>query len=316
VTTFLVRRLFWSVVVLVVVSAVTFFIFFAVPSDPAHLIAGKYANAESVALIRHQLGLDRPLPLQLGRFLARAAIGDWGYSYVSQQPVLPTILTSFPKTLSLTTGAMLIWLAIGIPFGILSALRPRSIWDRLATLGALIGVSAPVYWLGLVLLRVFADALGWFPLGDYQVMSEGGVLGWAQHLMLPWVALAMLYAGWYARLTRSQMLDVMRLDYVRTARAKGLPPRDVIGRHVLRNALLPLVTMLGIDVAYLMGGAVLTESVFGIPGIGGLAWRAIRQRDLPMVMGTVLFAATFIVLANLLVDVLYKVLDPRIRVEE
>jgi peptide/nickel transport system permease protein len=234
---------------------------------------------------------------------------------VSQQPVLPTILSAFPKTLSLGVGAVVIWLAIGIPFGIVSALRPRSIWDRLATLGALIGISAPVYWLGLVMLRVFADGLGWFPLGDYATIADGGPLEWAHHLVLPWFTLALLYAGWYARFTRSQMLDVMRLDYVRTARAKGLTPRAVIGKHVLRNALLPLVTMLGIDFAYLMGGAVLTESVYGIPGIGGLAWRAIRQRDLPMVMGTVLFAAVFIVLANLAVDLFYMVLDPRIRAE-
>jgi len=314
-TAMIVRRLFWSVVVLVVVTSVTFAIFFAVPGDPARLIAGKYATAQTVALIQHRLGLDQPKLVQLGRFLMRAAIGDWGFSYVSQQPVLPTILKAFPKTLSLSIGAVIIWLWIGIPFGIVSALKPRSVWDRLATIGALIGVSAPVYWLGLVLLAVFADQLGWFPLGDYTTLAEG-VGSWAHHLVLPWFTLALLYAGWYARLTRSQMLDVMRLDYVRTARAKGLPPGKVIGKHVLRNALLPIVTMLGIDVAYLMGGAVLTESVYGIPGIGGLAWRAIRQRDLPMVMGTVLFAAVFIVLANLLVDLLYMTLDPRIRAEE
>ncbi len=314
-TTTILRRLFWSLVVLVVVTTVTFLIFFAVPADPAHVIAGKYANAQTVALIRHRLGLDRPLIVQLGSFLWKAARGDWGYSYVSQQAVLPTILSAFPKTLALTTGAVVIWLLIGIPFGIVSALRPRSIWDRLATLGALVGVSAPVYWLGLVLLRVFADQLGWFPLGDYATIADAGVGAWAWHLVLPWFTLALLYAGWYARLTRSQMLDVMRLDYVRTAWAKGLAPRAVIGRHVLRNALLPLATMLGIDIAYLMGGAVLTESVFGIPGIGGIAWRAIRQRDLPMVMGTVLFSAVFIVLANLVVDLMYRGLDPRIREE-
>ena len=315
-TTTIIRRLLWSVVVLVVVSAVTFTIFFAVPSDPAKLIAGKYATAQTVALIQRRLGLDQPKIVQFGRFITRAAVGDWGFSYVSQQPVLPTILSAFPKTLSLTSGAVVIWLLIGIPIGILSAIKPRSIWDRLATLGALIGVSAPVYWLGLVLLRLFSDQLGWFPLGDYTTIADGGVFEWVHHLVLPWITLALLYAGWYARLTRSQMLDVMRLDYVRTARAKGLPDGQVIGKHVLRNALLPIITMLGMDIAYLMGGAVLTESVFGIPGIGGLAWRAIRQRDLPMVMGTVLFSAVFIVLANLLVDLLYMVLDPRIRESE
>ena len=314
-TGYLARRLIGCVVVLVVVSAVTFTIFFAVPGRPAELIAGKYASRETVALIEKRLGLDQPKPLQFARFLARAVRGDWGFSFVSQQPVLPTILTAFPKTLSLTVGAMLVWLAIGIPLGIVSALHPRSTWDRLATVFALIGISAPVYWLGLVFLRVFADQLGWFPLGDYVEIGVGGVAAWAHHLVLPSVTLALLYAGWYARMVRVQMLDVMRLDYVRTAHAKGLPPGRVVTRHVLRNALLPIVTMLGIDVAYLLGGAVLTESVYGIPGIGGLAWKAIRQRDLPMVMGTVLFAALFITLASLAVDLVYRALDPRIRGE-
>jgi len=311
----LARRLAWSALVLVIVSAVTFVIFFAVPGKPAELIAGKYASPETIALIEKRLGLDQPKPVQFARFLMKAALGDWGYSYVSQQPVRETIMTAFPKTLSLTVGAVAIWLLLGIPIGIASALRPGSIWDRLAMTFALVGISAPVYWLGLVFLNVFADRLGWFPIGDYVEIGRGGLLDWAHHLVLPWVTLALLYAGWYARMTRAQMLDVMRTDYVRTARAKGLPPRDVVGKHVLRNAMLPLVTMLGMDVAYLFGGAVLTETVFGIPGIGGLAWKAIRQRDLPMVMGTVLFAAIFIVVANLVVDLLYRSLDPRIRAE-
>jgi peptide/nickel transport system permease protein len=311
----LVRRVAWAVVVLVVVSAITFTIFFAVPGKPAQLIAGKYASTATIALIEKRLGLDQPRPVQFARFLGRAVTGDWGHSYVSQQEVLPTILVAFPRTLSLTLGAMLLWLLLGIPLGIVSALYPRSVWDRAATLFALLGISAPAYWLGLVFLRVFADRLGWFPLGDYVDVGTGGVLAWAHHLVLPWITLALLYAGWYARMTRSQMLDVMRLDYVRTARAKGVPPAQVVTRHVLRNALLPIVTMLGLDLAYLLGGAVLTESVFGIPGIGGLAWKAIRQRDLPMVMGTVLFAAVFITLASIVVDLCYRALDPRIRVE-
>lgn len=310
---YLIRRLAWCVVVLVVVSAVTFTIFFAVPGRPAELIAGKYATPATVALIEKRLGLDRPKPVQFAQFVWRAARGDWGYSYVSQQPVLGTILTAFPKTLSLTVGAAVVWLLIGIPLGVLCALRPGSFWDRAATVVALAGVSAPVYWLALMLLNVFADRLGWFPLGDYVEIATGGVAAWAHHLVLPWITLAMLYAGFYARMTRIQMIDVMRLDHVRTAFAKGLSTRAVVVRHVLRNALLPLVTMFGIDIAYLLGGAVLTETVFGIPGIGGLAWRAIRQRDLPMVMGTVLFAAVFITLASVVVDLAYRRLDPRIR---
>jgi peptide/nickel transport system permease protein len=312
----LVRRMMWSVVVLLVVAAATFAIFFAIPTNPAELIAGKYATEATVAKIKRDLGLDQPLPIQYVRFVAGAAHGDLGYSYVSQQPVTAALTQAFPKTLSLTAGAIVVWLLIGIPLGIVSAIKPGSFWDRAALVFALVGISAPVYWIGLVLLKVFSDMLGWFPLGGYVDITVGGPLAWAHSLVLPWFALAMLYAGWYARMTRSQMLDVAQMDFVRTARAKGLSGRDVVVKHILRNAMLPLVTMLGIDIAYLFGGAVLTETVFGIPGIGGLAWRAIRQRDLPMVMGTVLFAAAFIVLANLVVDMLYRWLDPRIRAEQ
>jgi len=311
-TGWLVRRLLWCVLVLVIVGSTTFAIFFAVPSDPAAQVAGKYATPATIALVRQRLGLDKPKPVQLGMFLLRAASGDLGYSFVSQQPVALAIRQAFPRTLSLTVGAVVLWLLIGIPLGVVSALRPRSIWDRAALGVSLFGISAPAYWLGLVLLWLFADRLGWFPLGDYADLTSAGPLAWAHHLFLPWFTLALLNAGWYARMTRSQMLEVMSREHVRTALAKGLPRASVVWRHVLRNALLPIVTMLGMDVASLFGGAVLTETVFGIPGIGGLAYRAIRMRDLPMVMGTVLFAALFIVVANLLVDVLYRWLDPRI----
>ncbi|HEV8481376.1 MAG TPA: ABC transporter permease [Candidatus Eisenbacteria bacterium] len=314
-TAYIIRRLGWSVVVLVLVCAITFVIFFAVPGNPAQLIAGKYATKETIALVEKRLGLDQPMPLQFVHFVTHAAYGDWGFSYVSQQPVLGTIMVAFPKTLSLTFGAVVIWLLIGIPAGIVSALKPGSFWDRATMVFTLVGISAPAYWIGILFLRFFADRLGWFPLGDYTEIGQGGMIEWAHHLVLPWITLALLYAGWYARMTRAQMLDIARLDYVRTAFAKGLPTRVVVGKHIFRNALLPLVTMLGMDVAYLFGGAVLTETVFGIPGIGGLAWRAIRQRDLPMVMGTVLFAAMFIVVANLIVDLLYFALDPRIQRE-
>jgi peptide/nickel transport system permease protein len=313
--TTLMRRVMWSVVVLLVVSAATFVIFFAVPTNPAQLIAGKYATPQTIAKIERDLGLDKPMPVQYARFVGNLARGNLGYSYVSQQPVSGAIAAAFPKTLSLTVGAVALWLLIGIPLGVISALKPGSVWDRLSTVIAMVGISAPVYWVALLLLKVFSDTLGWFPMGDYADITVAGPLVWAHHLVLPWFALAMLYAGWYARMTRSQMLDVFKMDFVRTARAKGLGTRAVVTRHVLRNAMLPLVTMLGMDIAYLFGGAVLTETVFGIPGIGGLAWRAIRQRDLPMVMGTVLFAATFIVVANVIVDMLYRQIDPRIRTE-
>jgi peptide/nickel transport system permease protein len=311
----LVRRLLMGVLVLALVATATFAIFFAIPTNPAELIAGKYATPQTIALVEKSLGLDQPKPVQLARFLGRVATGDLGQSYASQQPVASAIAAALPKTLSLTAGAVVLWLLIGIPLGVVGALRPGSVWDRAGTLFALIGISAPAYWLGLVFLKLFADLLGWFPLGDYAPIGEAGVFRWAHHLVLPWMTLALLYAGWYARMTRSQMLEVMSQDHVRTARAKGLGPRAVVARHVLRNASLPLVTMLGMDVANLFGGAVLTETVFGIPGVGGLAWKAIRQRDLPMVMGAVLFAACFIVVANLVVDLIYSRLDPRIREE-
>jgi peptide/nickel transport system permease protein len=227
--------------------------------------------------------------------------------------VAPTLLAAFPVTLSLAAGAAVIWLALGIPIGVLSALRPRSLPDRLAMIFALVGISTPVFWLGLLMLKVFADSLGLFPLGDYMEMTRGGVLSWMHHLALPWITLAFLYAGWYARMTRANMMETLGEDFVRTARAKGLPEKRVVFKHALRNSLTPVVTMFGMDLGYLLGGAVLTETVFGLPGIGGLAWRAIQQRDLPMVLGAVTFAAVFIIVANLVVDLCYAVLDPRVR---
>jgi len=312
-TSYLLRRLLWVFLLLAGVSVTTFIIFFLVPSNPAELVAGKSATPEMIKAVEHRLGLDRPWYAQYWLFLSKAVQGDLGFSYINQQRVGPTLLAAFPVTLSLAMGAAIIWLAIGIPIGVLSALKPRSAPDRLAMIFALVGISTPVYWLGLVLLKIFADALGLFPLGDYMEISRGGFLSWIHHLLLPWFTLAFLYAGWYARMTRANMLETLTEDYVRTARAKGLPEKRVVFRHVLRNSLTPVVTMFGMDLGYLMGGAVLTETVFGLPGIGGLAWRAIQQRDLPMVMGAVTLAAVFIILANLAVDLFYAVLDPRVR---
>jgi peptide/nickel transport system permease protein len=312
-TAYFMRRLIWVALLLVGVSLATFVIFFLIPANPAELVAGKSATPEMIRNIEHRLGLDRPWYVQYWRFFSKAVRGNLGFSYITQQKVAPTLLAAFPVTISLTVGAAIIWLAIGIPIGILSALRPRSLSDRIAMIFALVGISTPVYWLGLVLLKIFADALGLFPLGDYMEISRGGFLCWIHHLVLPWFTLAFLYAGWYARMTRTNMLETMGEDFVRTARAKGLPERRVVLKHILRNSLTPVVTMFGMDVGYLMGGAVLTETVFGLPGIGGLAWKGIQQRDLPMVMGAVTFAAVFIILANLVVDLVYAVLDPRVR---
>ncbi|KPL19594.1 MAG: ABC transporter permease [candidate division Zixibacteria bacterium SM23_81] len=312
-TAYLLRRLIWVVLLLAGVSLATFVIFFQIPSNPAELVAGKNATPEMIANIERRLGLDQPWYVQYWRFLHRAIRGDLGFSYITQQEVAPILLAAFPVTLSLAIGAAIIWLAIGIPIGVLSALKPRSLPDRLAMIFALVGISTPVFWLGLVMLKVFADTLGCFPLGDYMEISRGGFFSWMHHLILPWITLAFLYAGWYARMTRANMLETLGEDYVRTARAKGLAEGKVVFKHVLRNSLTPVVTMFGMDLGYLLGGAVLTETVFGLPGIGGLAWRAIQQRDLPMVMGAVVFAAVFIILANLVVDLFYAVLDPRVR---
>jgi len=312
-TAYLLRRLIWVFFLLVGVSLTTFIIFFLIPANPAELVAGKSATPEMIAAVEQRLGLDRPWYQQYGLFFSRAVRGDLGFSYITQQRVAPALLDAFPVTLSLAAGAAIIWLALGIPIGVLSALKPRSLPDRLAMIFALVGISTPVFWLGLLMLKIFADLLGLFPLGDYMEMARGGVLSWMHHLVLPWVTLAFLYAGWYARMTRTNLLETLGEDYVRTARAKGLAERRVIFRHALRNSLTPVVTMFGMDLGYLLGGAVLTETVFGLPGIGGLAWRAIQQRDLPMVMGAVTFAAVFIILANLAVDLFYAVLDPRVR---
>ncbi len=312
-TAYLLRRLIWVFFLLVGVSLTTFIIFFLIPANPAELVAGKSATPEMIAAVEQRLGLDRPWYQQYGLFFSRAVRGDLGFSYITQQRVAPALLDAFPVTLSLAAGAAIIWLALGIPIGVLSALKPRSLPDRLAMIYALVGISTPDFWLGQLMLKIFADLLGLFPLGDYMEMARGGVLSWMHHLVLPWVTLAFLYAGWYARMTRANLLETLGEDYVRTARAKGLAERRVIFRHALRNSLTPVVTMFGMDLGYLLGGAVLTETVFGLPGIGGLAWRAIQQRDLPMVMGAVTFAAVFIILANLAVDLFYAVLDPRVR---
>jgi peptide/nickel transport system permease protein len=310
---YLARRLAVSALVLLLVSLIVFAGLRFLPGDPARVLAGTEADDAGIQEIRERYGLDRPIPVQYASWLGQVLQGRLGESIRTRDPVVRTVGQKLPITLQLALLAMLVAAGIGIPMGVLSAVRRDTVVDYLGMFLATIGQATPVYWLGLMLLNVFADRLGWFPIGDYVEIGVGGPVAWAWHLALPWLTLALLYAGWYARMTRVQMLDVMRLDYVRTAWAKGLPPRLVVTRHVLRNALLPLATMLGMDVAYLMGGAVLTESVFGIPGIGGLAWRAIRMRDLPMVMGTVLFAAAFITLASLVVDLAYRALDPRIR---
>lgn len=297
-------RLLSAVVVWFGVAAIAFLLMYVVPADPARTIAGPQADAETVSRIRAQLGLDDPLLAQFSRYLGGLLRGDFGTSYVSGDPVLPAILERLPATLTLAGGAIAVYLLVGVGLGLWGGLKPKSWGDRLGIVVAVGGVSVPTFWLGLMLLYVFAYRSPLLPLGGY---------GSAAHLILPALTLGIGGAAYYIRLLRQTLREVMRQDYVRTARAKGLTEPAVVYRHAIKNASLPLVTLLGIDLAHLLGGAVLTESIFAWPGIGQQAMQAIGHLDVPMIMGTILFAATAIVTINLVVDLLYGWLDPRLR---
>ncbi|HKH17106.1 MAG TPA: ABC transporter permease [Solirubrobacteraceae bacterium] len=315
---YIVRRTLWMIALLFLVSAITFGIFYALPSaDPAGLRAGRSPNPELVEQIRHQLGLDRPLYAQYFDYMKNLVTeGDFGYSYQNNISVRTQIFQRLPATISLAIGAAILWLTIGITVGIISAVRPHTLVDRVAMGAALVAISAPVYWLALVALYLFADDIGRFPLfpgaGSYVPFSEDPSK-WFTSLIMPWCVLAAAFAAFYARLLRSTMIDTMHEDYIRTARAKGLGERRVILRHGLRSAITPIVTAAGLDIGILLGGAILTETVFNIPGVGRLAYDSIINSDLPMIQGTVLLGAFFIVTANLVVDVAYAFVDPRVR---
>jgi peptide/nickel transport system permease protein len=315
---YIIRRVLWVVVLLLLVSAMTFLVFYALPSaDPATLRAGKQPDPELVKSIRHTLGLDQPIYVQYYRYMERLVLhGDFGYSYTNDADVRTQIFDRLPATISLTVGAVILWLLIGLPVGVVSAVKRRKPVDRLSMGAALLAISAPVYWLGLVALYLFSKDIGKVHLFDgantYQPISKD--LGsWFGSLIMPWAVLAASFAAFYARLLRGNLIEVMSEDYIRTARAKGLRERRVILRHGVRSAITPIVTVLGLDIGILLGGAILTESVFNVPGIGRLAYDAIQRSDLPMIQGTVLFGALFIVLANLVVDIAYAFLDPRVR---
>jgi peptide/nickel transport system permease protein len=317
---YIARRLAGMVLLLILVSAVTFIVFNVFPStDPAALRAGRQPTPEVIEAIRQDLGLDRPKVVQFGDYIWNVfAHQDFGRSYVSNVDVLDQIRQNLPATISLTIGGVIVWLFFGLSIGIISAVRHRSVFDRLAIGLSLIAISAPVYWLGLVALYLFAPDFGVFGLGfvggqgAYTPFSDSPT-EWFQALILPWFVLATAFAAVYARLLRGSLLDVMNEDYIRTARAKGLRERSIVLRHGVRSAITPVVTVLGLDIGILLGGAILTESVFNIPGVGRLAYDAIQRGDLPIVQGTVLFGAFFIIIMNLIVDVLYAFLDPRVR---
>ncbi|MEA2353475.1 MAG: peptide/nickel transport system permease protein [Thermoleophilaceae bacterium] len=315
---YIIRRLLWVVVLLFMVSLVTFIVFYAFPTaDPAQLRAGRQPNPQLVEQIRHNLGLDKPWYVQYFRYMKALVLHfDLGRSYHYNVPVKKQIFDSVGPTASLAIGAAVIWLVSGIAIGTISAIRRGKLVDRLSMGGALVAISAPVYWLGLVGLYLFADDIGRFKIfpgaGSYTPLADDP-WAWFTSLILPWLVLAASFAAFYARLLRGNLIETMSEDYIRTARAKGLSERRVILRHGVRSAITPVVTAAGLDIGILLGGAILTETVFNIPGVGRLAYDSIQNSDLPMIQGTVLLGAFFIIFANLVVDVLYAFLDPRVR---
>jgi peptide/nickel transport system permease protein len=332
---YIIRRLLAAVLLLLVVSAVVFAIFFWVPrlagasaDDLASRYVGRTAGGTQIHQLAKQLGLTDPLYLQYGRFVKGIVVGAsyntgpttvhcpapcFGYSFITQNAVWPELTDRATVTFSLAAGAAVIWLVSGVATGVLSALRRGSIFDRLAMGVALAGVSLPIFFTGLLALAIFSYKLHWTaPGGTYTPITQNPA-NWAYDLILPWITLAFLYSAGYARLTRSGMLETMNEDFIRTARAKGLPEREVVVKHGLRSALTPILTIFGLDLGLLLGGAVLTESTFSLPGIGKYAVDAITNHDLPKILGVTMFGAAFIIIANLIVDLLYAVIDPRVR---
>jgi peptide/nickel transport system permease protein len=332
--TFLIRRVIRTILLLLAVSIITFGIFFLIPrlagQNAAELAAqyvGKNPTAGAIKQMEIKLGLNEPLPVQYWKYLVGIVAGThyndgpsitycpppcFGYSFRNQQPVWPQLVSDLPVTASLAIGAAFLWLVGGVAIGVLSALRRGTILDRLSMAVALAGVSLPIFFTGAVALLLFAFKWPIFPGSGYTNIAQSPV-GWVEHLVLPWVSLAFLYAALYARLTRAGMLETMGEDFVRTARAKGLRERTVIFKHGLRAALTPILTIFGLDLGLLLGGAILTETTFSMQGLGAFTVQAITNQDFPEVMGVVMFAAFFIVVANMLVDILYAVIDPRVR---
>ncbi len=332
--TFIIRRLIATVFLLIIVSMITFAIFFLLPrlaGQTTYQLAIQYVGRNptraAVLSVEKQLGLDAPVYLQYGRFLRGIVLGAhynagptraycpppcFGYSFKNQQPVWPQMVSSIPVTLSLAIGASILWLVSGVSIGVLSALKRGSVFDRFSMGVALAGVSLPIFFTGLIALELFSYRWPIFPNLQFVPFTQNPWL-WAKNLVLPWVTLAFLYAALYARLTRAGMLETMNEDYIRTARAKGLPERTVIVKHGLRAALTPIVTIFGMDLGLLLGGAVITEYTYSLHGLGLFTILAIQSQDLPEILGVTLLAAFFIVFANLFVDILYAYVDPRVR---
>jgi peptide/nickel transport system permease protein len=310
--TYVVRRLLWGLVVLVSIGVITFVLVYILPADPARVIAGPRASADAVARISHQLGLDQPLPVQAAAYIGRALQGDLGHSFSQNEDVLPLILSRFPATLQLAIAGLIVELIIGVPLGLLASTRRDTFVDRGATVLSIILVSAPSFWVGLLLIHYlgFLPSTTWgidlFPIGGYKPLD-------LRYIILPAITVGFAGAAYHTRLTRVAMIEELNKDYVRTARAKGLPEKQVIRKHAFRNAVGPVLIQIGLDFGFFLGGIAVVESIFSWPGIGKLAIDSIRTADVPLIMGTVLFATLCIVLANLIVDVAIAMIDPRIR---
>ncbi len=301
---YVLKRLLLLIPVMLGVTFIVFGIMHLTPGSPARLKLGEKATPEQIAALEHEMGLDKPFIIQYGNFVKNGLKGDFGRSYLSNKPVFEEVLDRFPATLKLAVAAMTIAVVIGIPAGIISATKQYTLVDSVTMVLALIGVSMPVFWLGLMLILIFSVNLGWLP--------SSGASTW-MHLILPSITLGLSSTAIITRMTRSSMLEVIRQDYIRTARAKGVPERKVINKHALRNALIPVVTVIGLQFGSLLGGAVLTESVFSWPGVGKLMIDSIKKQDIPVVMASIIFIAITFSIVNLAVDILYAFIDPRIK---
>jgi peptide/nickel transport system permease protein len=311
---FIIRRLLAMVLVMFAVSVLTFLIFNVIPNgDPAARMAGKNSTPGQIAAIRRDWGFDDPLYKQYVNTMGKVFTGDL-ISYANRDNVIDRIKDGAPRTFILAIGAAIIWFVAGVALGLFSAVKAGRVSDRVVTVLALIGISMPVFWIGALMNYYLGYRLGLFPNGGYVTIADGGVLQWLYHLILPWIALSILFIGVYSRVLRSSVLDTINDDYVRTARAKGISERRVLRNHVLRNSLIPVITLWGLDFgAVLGGGAILTETVFDIQGVGQYFQESISRLDVPPVLAVTLFGAFFIVLFNAIVDIVYAALDPRIR---
>lgn len=311
-TAFLIRRLGFAVVTLFAVLTLVFVLVRIVPGDPAQVILGDHASREAIVALRHRLGLDLPIWEQYATFLSGALRGDWGVSMVTGQPVIKTVLDVLPWTLELTFVALVLGVAIGVPAGVYAAIHRNRFIDYVVRITSLLGLSFPAFVSAIILLLVFAIALPWFPVISAR---SGSALAWYQSITLPAISLGLISAAYVTRVTRSAMLEVMSEDYVRTARAKGVPWRVVIWRHTLRNALIPIITVVGLYLGILIGNSVLTEIVFSRPGLGKLLIGALNQRDYPMLQGMMVIYTLILVLVNLLTDLVYGFADPRVKLQ-